>query len=191
MAHPELRRRQQQVSVREARRVLSVDREMLRHQPVRADLDLGLVLDIDRRIAGEPGSQEQRDIVAPRYEGPLEEAAAGPPAALHESLEAFRISGLEGDPARHVDPAEQPGGVGAMVDVALVDVTLAAGAGAMKQIAVASAVDRHLGADREPPFLALEDGACDPAFLDDRGGRPGMEHEMNARAERDLLAQQL
>ena len=79
MAHPELRRRQQQVSVREAWRVLSVYREMLRHQPVRADLDLGLVLDIDYRIAGEARSQEQRDIVAPRYEGPLEETAAGPP----------------------------------------------------------------------------------------------------------------
>ena len=43
---------------------------------------------------------------------------------------AFRISGLEGDPARHVDPAEQPGGIGTVVDVILVDVALAAGAGA-------------------------------------------------------------
>jgi hypothetical protein len=94
------------VSVREARRVPSVNREMLRHQPVRADLDLGLVLDIDCRIAGEPRSQEQRDIVAPRYEGPLEEAVAGPPAALHESLEAFRISGLEGDPAHNTTRRE-------------------------------------------------------------------------------------
>jgi hypothetical protein len=49
----------------------------------------------------------------------------------------------------------------------------------------------HLGADREPAFLALEDGACDAAFLDDRRGRPGMEHEVNAHAEHDLLAQQL
>jgi hypothetical protein len=79
---------------------------MLRHQPVRADLDLGLVLDIDCRIAGEPRSQEQRDIVAPRYEGPLEEAVAGPPAALHESLGAFRISGLEGDPAHNTTRRE-------------------------------------------------------------------------------------
>ena len=66
-----------------------------------------MVVDIDCRIAGEPRSQEQRDIVAPRYEGPLEEAAAGPPPALHESPEALRIFGIEGDPA----PAEQPGGV--------------------------------------------------------------------------------
>src|SRR6516225_9775383 len=101
MAHPELRRRQQQVSVPKARRMLSVDRQMLRHQPVRADLALGLVLDMDCRIAGEPRSQKQRDIVAPRYEGPLEEAAAGPPATLHQSFEAFRISGLEGDPGGH------------------------------------------------------------------------------------------
>ena len=35
-------------------------------QPVRADLDLGLVLDIDCRIASKPRSHEQRDIVAPR-----------------------------------------------------------------------------------------------------------------------------
>src|SRR5260370_20668908 len=154
MAHPELRRRQQQVSGREARRVLSVDREMLRHQPVRGDLDLSLVLDIDCRIAGEPRSQEQRDIVAPRYEGPLEEAAAGPPAALHESLEAFRISGLEGDPARDVDPAEQPGGVGALVDVALADLGLAARAAAMTQVALPGAVDCHPGAHHEQALPA-------------------------------------
>ena len=36
---------------------------MLRHQLVRADFDLGLVLDIDRRIAGQPRSHEKRDIV--------------------------------------------------------------------------------------------------------------------------------
>src|SRR5262249_60425295 len=88
-------------------------------------------------------------------------------------------------------PAEQPGSVGAVVDVALIDVALVAGAGEMKQIAVAGAVDSHPGADCEPAFLALEDGACDPTFLHDRGGHPGMEHEMNAGAEHDLLAQQL
>jgi hypothetical protein len=54
MAHAELRRRQQQVSVQEARRVLSADGEM-RHQPVRAVLDLGLVLDIDCRITASRG----------------------------------------------------------------------------------------------------------------------------------------
>ena len=172
-------------SAKPGARVLSVDREMLRHQPVRADLDLGLVLDIDCRIAGEPRSPEQRDIVAPRYERPLEEAAAGRPATFHQGLEAFRISGLEGDPAQHVDPAEEPGGVGAMVDVALVNVALAAGAGAMKQIAVAGAVDRHPGADRQPAFLALEHGASDPILLDDRRW-PIMEHEMDACAEHHI-----
>src|SRR6202043_12792 len=91
--------------VLESRRVRAVDREMLRHQPVRADLDLGLVLDIDRGIAGETRSHEQRDIVAPRYERPLEQPTAGLAAALHEGVEALRIAGLEGDPARHVDPA--------------------------------------------------------------------------------------
>ena len=62
-----------------------------------------------------------------------------------------------------------------MMDVALVDVAVAPRAGAMKDVAVAGAVDRHLGADREPALLALEDNAADPAvFFDGRRRRPGM-----------------
>ena len=45
----------------------------------------------------------------------------------------------------------------AMMNVALVDVAVANRAGAVKDVAVASAVDRHLGADRELALLALED----------------------------------
>jgi len=46
--------------------MLAVDREVLRHQLARSDLNLGLVPDIDRRIAGQPWSHEQREIVAVR-----------------------------------------------------------------------------------------------------------------------------
>src|SRR6516225_6785174 len=172
--------------------MLAVDREVLRHQSVRADFDFGLVLDIDRRIAGQPRSHEQRDIVAPRHERPFEKPAARRAAALHEALEAVRIAFLERDPTRHVDPAKQPGGVDAMMDVALVDVAVARRAGAVKDVAVAGAVDRHLGADREPALLALEDNAADPAvFFDDRRRRPGMQYEMHAGTDNQLLAQQL
>jgi hypothetical protein len=100
------------------------------------------------------------------------------------------IFGLEGDPARHVDPAEQPRGVGAVVNVAVVDITLAAAASAMKQIAVAGAIDRHLGADRKPTFLAFKGDAGNPAVFDDRCGDPGMKYEMDARAQHEFLAQQ-
>ena len=86
--------------------MLAVDRKVLRHQSVRANLDLGLVLDIDRRIAGQPRSHEQRDIVSPRHERPLEKPATRCAAALHEAPEAVRIACLERDPTRHVDPAE-------------------------------------------------------------------------------------
>src|SRR6516225_6881066 len=172
--------------------MLAVGHEMLRHQSVRSDLDLGLVLDIDRRIAGQPRSHEERDIVAPRHKRPLEKSAARRAAALHEALEAVQIAGLERDPTRHVDPAEQPGGVDAMMDVALVDVAVAHRAGAMKDVAVAGAVDRNLGADREPALLALKDNAADPAvFFDDRRRRPGMQYEMHAGADNQFLAQQL
>jgi len=46
--------------------MLAVDREVLRHQLARSDLNLGLVPDIDRRIADQPWSHEQREIVAVR-----------------------------------------------------------------------------------------------------------------------------
>src|SRR6516165_6991601 len=165
---------------------------MLRHQSVRADFDLGLVLDIDRRIASQPRSHEQRDIVAPRHERPLEKPAARRAAALHEALEAVRIACLERDPTRHVDPAEQPGGVDAMMDVALVDVAVARRAGAVKDVTVAGAVDGYLSADREPALFALEDNAANPAvFFDDRRRRPGMQYEMHVGADNPFLAQQL
>src|SRR6516162_3265247 len=116
----------------------------------------------------------------------------GRAAAPHEALEAVRITGLERDPTRHVDPAEQPGGVDAMMDVTLVDVAVACRAGAVKDVTVAGAVDRHLGADREPALFALEDNAADPAvFFDDRRRRPGMQYEMHPGADNQFLAQQL
>jgi hypothetical protein len=73
--------------------MLSVDREVLRHQQVRADFDLGLVLDIDGRIAGHPRSHEQRNIVAPRHERPLEQPAARRAAARPRPMKLWKPSG--------------------------------------------------------------------------------------------------
>jgi hypothetical protein len=55
-------------------------------------------------------AHKQGYVVAPRYEGALKETAAGRAAALHKGGEAVGVAGLEGDPARHVDAGEQPGG---------------------------------------------------------------------------------
>src|SRR6516225_4195326 len=79
-----------------------------------------------------------------------------------------------------------------MMDVALVDVAVAHRASAMKDVTVAGAVDRRLRADREPALLAFEDNAADPAvFFDNRRRRPGMQYEVHAGADKQLLTQQL
>ena len=57
VAHAELRRAQHQERVLEARRMGAVEIQVLRHQPVRADLDFGLVVDVERgeaRLAAAP-----------------------------------------------------------------------------------------------------------------------------------------
>ena len=190
MSHAELRRAQHRIGLREARRVPAIEVEMLRQEAMRADLDLGEIFDIDRRIAGEPRPQEQRDVIAPGGERPLEEPAARLAPTLHELGVAGRIAGLEFDPARHIDACEEPGRVRAVVDVALVDVIVTRRAGAVKDVAVAGAVDRHSRPDREPPLLRFEDDAGDAALLQDRHRSKGMQHEMDVFLQRQLLAQQ-
>jgi len=148
MAHAKLWRRQHQERGLEARRVRAVCVEVLRHQPVRADLHLGQVLDVDRRVARQPRPHEQRHIVAPGRERPFEQPAAQRAAELHEGGEAGGVAGLERDPAGKVAAAPDPRRVHAVVDVALLDVGIGARAGTGENVAIAGAVHRDTGADR-------------------------------------------
>jgi hypothetical protein len=89
-----------------------------------------------------------------------------------KAAEGLGLAGLEFDPAVHVDAAEQPRGVHAVVHVRLFDVVHVGGAGAGEQVAVAGGVDHHVGHDGHAAFLALEHHALDGAVLHDRESRP-------------------
>ena len=80
VAHADLRRRQQHVGVLEAGRMRAEERQVLRHRLVRAHLDGRQVVDVERRVAGLARPHEQGNVVAPRDEGPLEQAAGLAPA---------------------------------------------------------------------------------------------------------------
>ncbi len=75
-----------------------------------------------------------------------------------------------------------------MVDVALLDVAVGAGAGAVENVAVAGAVHRDAGADRQAAFLALEDHAGDGAVLHDRRAAEAVQQQVHAALQHQLLA---
>jgi hypothetical protein len=54
--------------------------------------------------------------------GPFEQLAASGAPGLNKGRTVGRPAGLEFDPVRHVDAAEQEGGVDAVMDVAGVDI---------------------------------------------------------------------
>ncbi len=172
----------------------AIHREMRGHQAVGADIDFRQILDIDRRVARQPRSHEQRDLVAPGDERTLEQAAARGSAAFHEFGERRGLAGFEVDPTAHVDAAEQPGGVDAVVDVADVDFGRARRAGAMEDVAVAGAIDGDGGPDRLAAFLAFEDRAGDlgPVWpiAQQRRGAPGMEDQMHVMLQHEFLGDQ-
>ena len=190
VAHADLRRAEHEEGVLEARRVLAVKVDMGDGELTRADLDLAQILDVDGAVAGQPRPHEQRDVVAPGDEGLLEGFQLLAPAR-QEILEALRVIGAKGQPAHHVDAAEQKGGVDAVVDVALVDVALERQAGAGEQVGVARRIDDGLGQYRAAALLALEDGATHGAVLDDRLDRPGMEGEPYLLLQRHLHRKRL
>ena len=190
VAHAELRRAQKQVGVLESRRVGTVEVQVLGHEAVRADLDFGLVVDVERREARLARPHEQRDVVAPGHERPLESAQLLA-AARHELRELFRLAGLEFEPALHVHAAEQPGGVHAVVDVGCLDVGFVGGAGAREHVAVAGRIHHHLGAHRLAARLALEDRAAHLAVLHQRHRRPGVEYEAHLLFQHHFLRSEL
>ncbi len=155
MSHADLRRAQHQESLLEARCVGAEIIEMRSHGAVRAHLHCRQVVHVEGRITGLPRPHEQGDVIAPRDERPLEEAELLA-AARHELRELLGLPGLELDPAVHVDAAEQPRGVHAVVHVGLFDVVDEGRAGAREQVAVTGGVHHHVRHDGHAAFLALE-----------------------------------
>ena len=74
MAHADLRRAQHHVGILEARRVGAEVVEVRGHRAVRAHFHGRQVVDVERRVARLARPHEERDVVAPRDEGPLEQA---------------------------------------------------------------------------------------------------------------------
>jgi hypothetical protein len=174
----------------EPRRVPAEELGVAFHQPVAADLDLGHVVDVERREARLARAEPHRHVGPPGDVGRLEEAELLPPA-LHHRAQLVGMVDLPVDPAVHVDPADDPRGVHRVVDVAFLDVGVERGPGAGEHVAVAGGVDHDLGEDRLAPALALEDHALGGAVLDQRPRGPGVEHEPHAGCKQHLLVVEL
>ncbi len=171
MAHADLRRAQHQESLLEARRMGAEIIEMRSHGAVRAHLHFRQVIHVEGRIAGLPRPHEQGDVVAPRDEGALEKAELLA-AARHELRELLGLPGLELDPAAHIDAAEQPCGIHAVVHVGFFDVVDECRAGTREQVAVTGGVHHDVRHDGHAAFLALEYDAFHGTGLDNRNRRP-------------------
>ena len=189
MAYAQLRRARQQVGAFEPGRVAAVEREMCGHQFVRAYFDCGLVIDIERRIARLARPEEQGDVIAPGHKRTVEEAQCLAPA-LHEMGELLGLLRAERDPALHVDAAEQPGRIHAVMDVLRLDVGFECGPGAREQVAVTGGVDHDPCTYGPAPLLALEDCAAHRTRLENRRRGPGVQHEAHAALEHEPLRSQ-
>ena len=137
-----------------------VDLEVPDHQLARAELDRRQVLHVDGAVAGQPRPHEERHLVAPAHERLLEEPEPLA-AARHELREPLRVPRAERDPAVHVHAAEEPRGVDAVVDVALVDVGVERAPASGEEVRVAGGVHHHPGPDGLAALLALEDRPLD------------------------------
>ena len=148
------------------------------------------VVHVERRVAGLTRPHEQRNVIAPRHKGPLEQTAAFAPA-LHEGGELLRLPGLERNPALHVHTGKQPRCVHAMVDVFLFDVRLIRGTGAREDVAIACRIDDNSSANRLTPTLALEHYAAHTTILNDGVRGPGVIDQLHALVDHHVLRQQL
>ena len=74
-----------------------------------------------------------------------------------------------------------------MMDVAGIDIGGAGGARPMKNVAVAGAVDRHVGPDGLAAFLALEENTGHRAIPHQGLGAPGVQQQMRAGFEHQFL----
>ena len=115
---------------------------------------------------------------------------ASDPRTIHNA--AFHHEGQFGiGEAFEVNPAEQPRGVHAVVNVLLLDVRFVRSARTRENVAVAGGVDHYFGKDRLPPTFALEDNAAHGAAFDDGVSRPRVVNEAHASVEYQVLRQKL
>ena len=191
MTHAYLRAGQHQEGVFETRGMIAIYRQMRRHQPMRADIDLRKVLHIRCRVAGKTRSHEQRHLISPGHERTFEQAAACRAAAIHEAGERFGLAAFEADPALHVHATEQKGGIDAVVNVAGVNVRVTLRARAVENVAIPRAIDRHRCPDRLASGFALKDHPRDRTVAHQRHRAPGVENQVDLVFQHQFLGHQL
>src|SRR5581483_5948622 len=160
------------------------------HPPARLELDGRQVGHAERAVAGEPGPEEEDDVVAPADERRLR-VAERLARLVHQLAIGVGLAALELDPAREVDAGPRPRRVQAVLDVrdtlaGPLDVGFVACACGRAHVEVAGRVDDDLREQGTPALLALEEDAAHVAPLDDRARHPGVQEDADALPDEQL-----